>query len=1205
MATTPAPTKPRNTVTMEGNEAVARIAYKLSEVIAIYPITPSTSMGELADEWASRRKENLWGSVPRVVQMQSEAGVAGAVHGMLQAGSLATTFTASQGLLLMIPIMYKIAGQLMPFCLHVAARSLATHGLSIFGDHSDVMAVRQTGFAMLASAGVQEAQDMACIAHAATLQTRIPFLHFFDGFRTSHETNGVERLDDKTLRAMLDEESMLAQSRRGLSPDRPVIRGTAQNPDAYFQGREAVNAFYDRTPALVQELMYRFATLTGRTYHLFDYTGHPLAERVVVIMGSGGETVREVVRHLMSQEERVGVIQVRLFRPFDVAALVNALPPTVKKIAVLDRTKEPGSVGEPLFQDVVTALAEADTARWSEGRTPVVIGGRYGLASKEFTPAMVLSVLNELKAAQPRRRFTVGICDDVTRLSLAYDPSFGVEDEENRRCLFYGLGSDGTVGANKNTIKIIGDKAGLHAQAYFVYDSKKSGAATVSHLRFGAHPIRAPYLIQKAHFIGVHQWNLLDQFDVLESAAPGGVFLLNTVHAADVVWDHLSLEVQESIISRKLRFHVIDAYQVARECGLGGRINTIMQTCFFALSDIMPLDQAISEIKAAIEKTYLRKGKEVVEKNFRSVDRTLENLREVIVPKAASAARHRPPPLSAGAPQSVLELQGELLAGRGDSLPVSAFPIDGTWPVGTSRWEKRNLALEIPGWDPELCIQCNKCVLVCPHAAIRAKHYDEKLLGNAPTTFRSVPFRSPENKGHRYTIQVAPEDCTGCKLCIQVCPAKDKSNAAHKALNLVGQPAVREAEKENYDFFLALPSPDRTTLKPDLVKDSQFMEPLFEYSGACVGCGETPYIKLLTQMFGDRALIANATGCSSIYGGNLPTTPYTCNSEGRGPAWANSLFEDNAEFGLGIRVASDARRAHAGLLLRQGKKLLGESWVAEILEAPQTNEAEIAAQRARVAELKRRLPSLPPEIARPLAVLADELVRRSVWIVGGDGWAYDIGFGGLDHVMSQGQNVNILVLDTEVYSNTGGQQSKSTPIGAVAKFATGGKETSKKDLGLLAMGYGNVYVARVAFGAKDSQTVKVFAEAESYPGTSLILAYSHCIAHGYNLSLGLQQQKLAVDSGHWPLFRYDPRRKEEGKPSLVLDSGPPKVGLSSYVENEVRYRSLQAAHPERSRQLIGRAQEEIHRQHAHYTHLAQELGGHEAGSPGSGEKGGA
>jgi pyruvate-ferredoxin/flavodoxin oxidoreductase len=1174
--------------TLEGNEAVARIAYKLSETVAIYPITPSTSMGELADEWAARRKENLWGGVPKVVQMQSEAGVAGAVHGMLQAGSLATTFTASQGLLLMIPIMYKLAGQLMPFCMHVAARSLATQGLSIFGDHSDVMAVRQTGFALLASAGVQEAQDMACIAHAATLQSRLPFLHFFDGFRTSHETNGVDLIDDATLRAMVDDEAVWRVHNRGMSPDRPDLRGTAQNPDAYFQGREAVNAFYDRTPAIVQELMYRFATLTGRTYHLFDYTGHPLAERVVIVMGSAGETAREVVRHLMSEEDKVGVIQVRLFRPFDIAALVNALPPTVQKIAVLDRTKEPGSVGEPLFQDVVTALAETDTARWVGGRTPQVIGGRFGLASKEFTPAMVYTVLQELKSTQPKRRFTVGINDDVTHLSLEVDPRFSVEDPENRRCLFFGLGSDGTVGANKNTIKIIGDKAGLHAQAYFVYDSKKSGAATVSHLRFGAHPIRAPYLIQEAHFIGVHQWNLLDQFDVLESAAKSGVFLLNTVHPADTVWDHLSTEVQQSITDRGLRFHVIDAYKVARDCGLGGRINTIMQTCFFALSDILPADQAIAEIKAAIEKTYLRKGKEVVEKNFRSVDTTLANLREVIVPKTVSAMRHRPPPLSAGAPKEIMNLQGELLAGRGDPLPVSAFPIDGTWPVGTSRWEKRNLALEIPEWDSSICIQCNKCVLVCPHAAIRAKHYDEKCVSGAPEGFRSVAFRSPETKGHRYTIQIAPEDCTGCKLCIYVCPAKDKANASHKALNLVSQPEVRDVERKNYDFFLGLPSPDRTTLKADLVKDSQFMEPLFEYSGACVGCGETPYIKLLTQMFGDRALIADATGCSSIYGGNLPTTPYTTNAEGRGPAWANSLFEDNAEFGLGLRVATDAKRVQAGLMLRHWKKQLGEELVADLLAAPQHSEAEIALQRERVAELKRRLTVLPPEAAQRMLWLADELVRRSVWIVGGDGWAYDIGFGGLDHVMSQGLDVNILVLDTEVYSNTGGQQSKSTPIGAVAKFATGGKESGKKDLGLLAMGYGNVYVGRVALGAKDSQTVKVFAEAESYPGTSLILAYSHCIAHGYALSQGLHQQKLAVDSGHWPLFRFDPRRKDEGKPALVLDSGPPKIPLTAYIENEVRYRSLQAAHPERSRQLIARAQEEIQHQQAHYNYLAQE-----------------
>jgi len=1178
----------RTKTTLDGNEAAASVAYRLSEAIAIYPITPSTSMGELADEWAARQKKNLWGGVPRVVQMQSEAGVAGAVHGMLQAGTQATTFTASQGLLLMIPIMYKIAGQLLPFCLHVAARSLATHGLSIFGDHSDVMAVRQTGFAMLSSAGVQEAHDLACIAHAATLRTRVPFLHFFDGFRTSHEFNDAEVLDDKTLEAMMDAGALRACRTRALDPDRPVIRGTAQNPDAFFQGREAANGFYDAVPGTVQELMYQFAGLTGRTYHLFDYTGHPLAERVLVIMGSGGETAREVARHLMAGEERVGVVQVRLFRPFDASAFINVLPPTVRAIAVLDRTKEPGSVGEPLFQDVATVLAGAEPARWASGQLPRVIGGRYGLGSKEFTPAMVRSVFQELAAPEPKPRFTVGIRDDVTGLSLEVDPAFHIDDPENKTCLFYGLGSDGTVGANKNTIKIIGDKAGLHAQAYFVYDSKKSGAVTVSHLRFGAHPIRAPYLIERAGFIGVHQWHLLDQIDVLEAADAGATLLINAPHAPADVWEHFSREVQERIIGRRLRVHVIDAYRVARDCGLGGRINTIMQTCFFALSGILPVDQAISEIKKAIEKTYLRKGREVVEKNFQSVDHTLAHLAEVAVPEKPTARRHRPPPLDPSAPEAIRRLQGELLAGRGDRLPVSAFPVDGTWPVGTSRWEKRNLAQEIPVWDPALCIQCNKCVLVCPHAAIRASHYPEALLGGAPSAFLSAPFRSPEIKGHRFTIQVAPEDCTGCRLCIEACPAKDKSRAGHKALDAAPQAPLRAATRKAYTFFLGLPDPDRTTLKPDLVKDSQFLRPLFEYSGACAGCGETPYIKLLTQLFGPSALIANATGCSSIYGGNLPTTPYTCGPDGRGPAWANSLFEDNAEFGLGLRIASDAKRAHAAHLLRLLRKDVGEELATQILDAASPGEAALQAQQERLTELRRRLATLTSPDARELETLAGDLAKKSVWIVGGDGWAYDIGFGGLDHVLSQGLDLNILVLDTEVYSNTGGQQSKSTPIGAVAKFAVGGKETAKKDLGLLAMGYGNVYVARIAFGAKDSQTVKAFAEAEAYPGTSLIIAYSHCIAHGYAMHQGLRQQKLAVESGHWPLYRFDPRRRAAGQPPLVLDSGPAKIPLADYVENEVRFRGLQASQPDRAKRLLARAQDDVRAREELYTHLAKD-----------------
>ena len=1169
---------------MDGNEATAYVAYRLSETIALYPITPSTPMGEISDEWASKGTQNLWSHVPKIVEMQSEAGAAGAVHGMLQGGSLSTTFTASQGLLLMIPIMYKLAGQLIPFCMHVTARSLATHALSIFGDHSDVMAVRQTGFALLSSASVQEAHDLACIAHAATLPSRVPFLHFFDGFRTSHEINDLEILSDDVLRAMMDENAIQAHAKRAMTPDHPSIRGTAQNPDAFFQAREAANPFYAALPGIVQEAMFRFASLTGRTYHLFDYTGDPEADRVVVVMGSGGETLRETSRHLNSTGQRTGVLQVRLYRPFDSWSFLNALPASVKHITVMDRTKEPGAPGEPLFLDVSSVVRAKGAAKWPT--LPRVTGGRFGLASKEFTPAMAMAVFAEMQAESPREEFTVGIEDDISGLSLRYDRDFRLPGQKFNQAVFFGLGSDGTVGANKNTIKIIAKKLNLHAQAYFVYDSKKAGAVTVSHLRFGKEPIHAPYLVESADFVGCHQYHLLEQQPVLEAARDGAIFLLNTPHGAGTAWDHLSHETQEMILAKKLKFYVIDAYKIARETGMGARINTIMQVAYFALCDILPLDQAISEIKSAIENSYARKGADLVQKNWSAVDKSVEGVHEVAVPSQVTATMPRPFPIPVEAPEFVREVSGTLLAGRGDELPVSAFPPDGVWPTGTSKWEKRNLAQELPVWDSALCIQCNKCVIVCPHAAIRAKYYPEEALAGAPETFQSVAFRSPDLSGQRYTIQVAPEDCTGCRLCINVCPAKDKTNAKHKALDAAPQAPLRDKERLNFEFFESLPAPDRTRLKTDIVKDSQFFTPLFEYSGACVGCGETPYIKLVTQLFGDRAIIANATGCSSIYGGNLPTTPYTVNTDGRGPAWGNSLFEDNAEFGLGLRVSVNDKESQAHEMLAAFRDPLGADFVAEILAADQSTEAGIAAQRDRVVELRNRLGRIPENLRSRLDGLADYLVKKSVWIIGGDGWAYDIGFGGLDHVLSLGENINILVLDTEVYSNTGGQASKSTPTGAVAKFATSGKSQAKKDLGLYAMSYGDVYVAKIALGGKDSQTVKALAEAEAYPGTSLIIAYSHCIAHGYSLLHGLEQQKLAVDTGYWPLYRHDPRRREAGLTPLVLDSPAPKLPLSRFTENEIRYRFLEATNKERATALAHIAQDHVNARYEIYRRMA-------------------
>ncbi|HEY8901013.1 MAG TPA: pyruvate:ferredoxin (flavodoxin) oxidoreductase [Chthoniobacterales bacterium] len=1157
--------------TLDANEAVASVAYRLSETVAIYPITPSSPMAEWCDEWSAKRRPNLWKTVPHLVEMQSEGGVAGAVHGMLQTGSLTTTFTASQGLLLMIPNLYKIAGELLPFCFHVTARAVATHALSIFGDHSDVMACRQTGVAMLASNSVQEAQDMACIAHCATLATSVPCLHFFDGFRTSHEVAKIELLEDETLRRMLNEKWIAQFRRRALSPDHPAIRGTAQNPDVFFQAREASNAFHERVPTVVQRLMEHFAALTGRSYELFQYVGHPEAERVIVAIGSGAETAEETAAALNADAERVGVLKVRLYRPFSTPDFVNALPRSVRSIAVLDRTKEPGSVGEPLYLDVVAALAEARAAGLSAFEVePLVIGGRYGLSSKEFDPAMARAVFDELKKECPQNHFTVGITDDVTGRSLRVDSTFDIEDTGVVRAVFYGLGSDGTVGANKNSIKIIGEKTPNYAQGYFVYDSKKSGAMTISHLRFGPRPIAAHYLIKRANFVACHHFDFLTRQDVLGCAADGATILLNSVYAPENVWEHLPQEAQEQILRRGLRCFVIDAARVARESALSDRTNTIMQTCFFALSGVLPRDEAIAHIKKAIDKTYGRKGEEIVERNCAAVDNALAALREIeVLRDTVVFSARRAAPVPPEAPDFVQRTTGVMLEGKGDLLPVSAFSVDGTWPTGTSKWEKRNLADEIPAWEADLCIQCNKCALVCPHACIRPKFYEPDLLVTAPASFKSADFRSAEFPGRKYTLQIAPEDCTGCGLCVEACPAKDKADQRRKAINMQPQAPLRLAERENYAFFLGLPSPDRAGLKPE-VKSSQFGEPLFEYSGACAGCGETPYLKLLTQLFGDRALIANATGCSSIFGGNLPTTPYTTNAAGLGPAWSNSLFEDNAEYGLGMRLALDKQNEIARELLQLLAPKLGDAFVSEILNADQRGEAAIARQRERVAALRLKLGSDPA--ARRLDAVADALVRKSVWIVGGDGWAYDIGFGGLDHVISLGRDVNILVLDTEVYSNTGGQQSKSTPLAASAKFAVSGKSRPKKDLGLIAMTYGSAYVARVAMGAKDSQTVKVFDEAENFPGTSLIIAYSHCIAHGYALRNGLSQQKKAVESGIWPLYRFDPRRGEAGMPALQLDSGPPRIPVARYLENELRFRMIEKSDTRRFLDLQASAQ---------------------------------
>ena len=1160
----------RSMVTIDGNEATAYVAHKLSEVIAIYPITPSSSMGELADEWSALKRPNIWGTVPSVIEMQSEGGAAGAVHGALQTGALTTTFTASQGLLLMIPNMYKIAGELTPAVFHVAARALAAQGLSIFGDHSDVMSTRSTGFALLASGSPQEAHDIALVAHAATLEARVPFVHFFDGFRTSSEVNKIEQFTDDDLRAMLDMNLVQAHRARALSPDRPVLRGTAQNPDVYFQARETVNPYYQACPAIVQKYMDKLAALTGRNYHIFDYVGAPDAERVIVVMGSGAETAGETAQFLNDQGEKVGVLIVHLYRPFSVEHFAQALPTTVKHIAVLDRCKEPGSAGEPLYQDVLTALAET-------GRTARVIGGRYGLASKEFTPAMVKAVFDELAKPEPKTHFTVGINDDVTHTSLEYDPAFDIESPKTVRCVFWGLGADGTVGANKNSIKIIGEETQNWVQGYFVYDSKKSGSVTTSFLRFGPKPIRAPYLINvnQAQFVACHQFSFLERVDVLKYAQPGGIFLLNSIYGPDQVWEHLPREVQEGLIAKKLRFYVIDAYEVAQKTGMGGRINTIMQTCFFAISGVLPRDEAIAEIKHAIEKTYGKRGEAVVRANFEAVDQTLANLYEVMVPTAVTSTITRRPAVPAEAPDVVRNVLGEMLAGNGDALPVSKMPADGTYPTGTTQWEKRNITLEIPVWEPDLCIQCGKCSFVCPHAVIREKVYDPAFLAAAPNNWVAVDARWKELPGQKYSLVVAPEDCTGCGLCVEVCPAKDKSKVGRKAINMASQPPIREAEKVKWDYFLTLPEVDRTAISVKSVKNSQLLQPLFEFSGACTGCGETPYIKLLTQLFGDRIVVANATGCSSIYGGNLPTTPWAQNHDGRGPAWSNSLFEDNAEFGLGMRLTLDKQGEYVRELLPQLAGVIGESLVDELLNADQTSELGIRQQRQRIEALKQRLQGVDDPRARDLLSLADVLARKSVWILGGDGWAYDIGYGGLDHVLASGRNVNIMVLDTEVYSNTGGQASKSTPRAAVAKFAAQGKGIPKKDLGMIAMAYGYVYVARIAMGASDQQTLSALIEADAYNGPSLIIAYSHCIQQGFDLRHGLEQQKLAVESGIWPLYRFNPALIEEGKNPLSIDSKDPTIPVSKYAYNETRYRMLLLTDEARAEMLMKKAQDDV------------------------------
>ncbi len=1185
----------QHTATIDGNQAAATIAHKLNEVIAIYPITPSSNMGEWADEWSSKGQVNLWGTVPQVTEMQSEAGAAGAIHGALQAGSMATTFTASQGLLLMLPNMYKIAGELTPTVFHIAARSLACQGLSIFGDHSDVMSARMTGFGMLCSNSPQEVHDFALIAHAVALESRIPLMHFFDGFRTSHEVAKINVLDDNILRAMIKDEWVSAHRSRALTPDQPVLRGTAQNPDVYFQARESVNAYYQAMPAIVQAAMVRFADLTGRSYQLFEYIGAPDAERVIIMMGSGAEAVTETLEYLNRQGESVGLLKVRLYRPFSAIHLINALPVTCKKIAVLDRTKEPGADGEPLYKDVLTALVQDYTSSQAKfTQLPKVVGGRYGLSSKEFTPGMIKAIYDELKQAQPKNQFTIGIIDDVTHTSLTWDTNYRTDvHADTIQAMFYGLGSDGTVSANKNSIKIIGEATALQAQGYFVYDSKKSGAVTISHLRFGPKPIRSTYLIAEndANFIGCHQTIFLERYDMLANAADNAVFLLNTPKPIETVWGTLPAKMQQQLISKKIRFYVIDAYAVADKTGMGKRINTIMQTCFFAISGVLPQADAITAIKHAVQKTYGKKGQRIVELNFTAIDETLASLHQVNLPLTVSSVFDIKSTIRATAPDFVKRVTGEIIAGYGNELPVSVMPIDGTFPTGTAQYEKRNLALEIPVWETDLCTQCGKCVMVCPHAVIRSKIFETDQLVNPPDTFKHSPLLGKDfPTGLSMSYQVSPEDCTGCTLCVDICPIRDKSNASRKALNMQAQPPLRATEAQNWDYFLELPEYDRRLLKTNTIKGAMVLQPLFEFSGACVGCGETPYIKLASQLFGDRMMIANATGCSSIYGGNLPTTPWTKNAQGRGPAWSNSLFEDNAEFGLGMRIALDKKNETAKELLVLHQAQLGVELVDALLNADQSDEAGIYEQRQRVELLKDKLSQesqFKTPTAQTLLELADALTKKSVWIIGGDGWAYDIGFGGVDHVLASGRNVNILVLDTEVYSNTGGQTSKSTPLGAVAKFSAGGKATAKKDLALLAMDYSNVYVAHVAYAGKDTQTLSAFLEAEAHDGPSIIIAYAPCIAHGVDLSNNHRQQNLAVKSGHWPLFRFDPSKAKAGKNPMKLDSAEPSIPYRDFVKTETRFSMLWQTHPDVAEQFLAQAQQDVTNRYHYYKQLSE------------------
>ena len=1171
---------PKQLVTIDANEAAAYVAHNLSEVIAIYPITPASPMGEWSDEWTMAGKKNIWGVVPEVVELQSEGGAAGTMHGALQTGALTTTFTASQGLLLMMPNLYKIAGELTPAVVHVAARTVATHALSIFGDHSDVMAMRMTGMALLGSNSVQEAMDMAMIAHAATLESRIPFIHFFDGFRTSHEVQKIHQLSTDDMKKMIDDDLIISHRKRALTPDQPVLRGTAQNPDVFFQARESGNTFYEACPAIVQKTMDKLAKITGRAYKLFEYHGPEDADRIIILMGSGAETAHETVDKLNQNGEKVGIIKIRLFRPFSMRDLIESIPDTVQSIAVLDRTKEPGSAGEPLYSDVLSALQENRIEKWKSFRHDFkIINGRYGLSSKEFTPPMIARIFDELKADKPKNHFTIGINDDVTHKSLDYTSNGWTGDKEVFEGLFYGLGADGTVSANKNSIKIIGDNTDFNAQGYFVYDSKKSGATTVSHLRFGPNPIRSAYLINKARFIACHQFQFLIRFDMLRHAREGATFLLNAPYAPEEVWNHIPRDVQQQIIDKKLKFYSIDAYKVARENGMGTRINTVMQTCFFAISEILPKEQAILMIKDAIKKAYGSKGDKILQSNYAAVDNSVENLFEIPIPSEASSTQIMRPAVPEEAPEYLQKVIAEIIAGNGDNLPVSAFQPDGTFPTGTTQWEKRNIALDIPVLEPDICIQCGKCMLVCPHAVIRMKAFDGSLLEAAPETFKFMDAKGrewPDNT--KISIQVSPEDCTGCELCVEVCPAKDRKEVGRKALNMAPIDPLLEQEIENWEFFLTIPEYDRSQLKYESVKGSQFLQPLFEFSGACAGCGETPYIKVITQLFGDRMVIANATGCSSIYGGNLPTTPYTTNEHGLGPAWSNSLFEDNAEFGLGFRLTIDKHEEQARGLLKKMNGQIGNGLTEAILSADQSTEPGIFEQRERVHELKQLLEKSETSDAKMLYSLADYLVRKSVWIFGGDGWAYDIGYGGLDHVLASGRDVNILVMDTEVYSNTGGQCSKATPLGAIAKFAAAGKRTGKKDLGLMSISGGHAYVARIAMGASDTQTMKAILEAERYPGPSIIIAYSHCIAHGYDMKYGLQQQQKAVDSGYWPLFRFDPRKTEKGENPFQLDSKAPKIAFKDYAYNEMRYLMLAKSNPKIAKELMTQAQKGVDEQ---------------------------